>query len=317
MIRKKRADFNFVWIFAIIAGVAILFLALYGAIKGIEVKTAEQGAEAAKEISILTDPMQAGFAQASYGQISFTQDAIINNKCYNEDGFGKNDISVMISSGIGKKWGEITPATSVHNKYIFSSNNSGKVFHVFSKSFEFPFKVSDIIFVTSNNYCFIDPPSYIADEIEGLKIKNIHVGSIENCSEKDTRVCFAPGFACDMVVYGNCVGCKNIFEEGYVIKNNSQASYVGALMYGAIFSDFSDYNCNVQRLLFRAGKIADLYSKKIDILRTRGIDSNIQPDLNSFSSVAMNASEKDLVQLSEMAKQLDKNKEKESRIDLW
>ena len=59
---SRRGQFNFVWIFAIFAGGAILALAIYGAVQTGDMMRFGSDTEAGKSISILTDPMQAGFA---------------------------------------------------------------------------------------------------------------------------------------------------------------------------------------------------------------------------------------------------------------
>ena len=70
----------------------------------------------------------------------------------------------------------------VYNKYIFSKQAlEGKKFYLFSKSFEFPFKVSEIIFISNEDYCFIEPPGNIEDEISSIKnqggMQNINISS--------------------------------------------------------------------------------------------------------------------------------------------
>jgi len=67
---KKRGQFNFVWLFAIIAGGAILVLAIYGATKAGDSQRFQTDTEIAKELAILTDPLQVGFAEGSFGKIT-------------------------------------------------------------------------------------------------------------------------------------------------------------------------------------------------------------------------------------------------------
>jgi hypothetical protein len=44
------------------------------------------------------------------------------------------------------------------------------MFYVFSTPFEMPFKIADLIYITStkDKYCFISPPEDIEEELEGL-----------------------------------------------------------------------------------------------------------------------------------------------------
>ncbi len=172
---KSRGQFNFVWLFAIIAGAAILVLAIFGAMKSGETYRYQSDTEIAKSLSVITDPLQAGFAEGSFGKISFRQETRINNICF-DGGFGKNDISVSTRSDIGEEWNLPGGATSIYNKYFFSSEkSSGLEYYVFSKPFNFPYKISDLIFMNSDNYCFLNAPEEIADEIIGMSIDNIEV----------------------------------------------------------------------------------------------------------------------------------------------
>ncbi len=116
----KKGQFNFVWLFAIIAGGAILFLAVYGAVKTGDSARFQSDSEIAKSISVITDPLQAGFSEGSFGKISFREETRINNICFSGE-FGKNDISVATRSSVGEEWNLPGGTTSIHNKYIFSS----------------------------------------------------------------------------------------------------------------------------------------------------------------------------------------------------
>lgn len=298
---RKKGQFNFVWLFAIVAGGAILFLAIYGALRFGDTARFQSDTEVAKSIAIITDPLQAGFAESSFGKILFQQETRINNVCYDEE-FGKNDISVSMWSGVGEEWNLPGGATSIHNKYIFSSGkSSGLDYYVFSKSFDFPYEVSDLIFLTSENYCFVNAP----DGLLGLSVPNIEV---DDCGVGDVvRVCFGAGSDCDVMVYGSCLsGCDSVYDEGVVVKDGVDMKYVGNLMYGAIFSDKGIYDCNVRRLMYRAGKIAEEFADKTDLMDARGCNTNLKPDLIFWGAMVGNASVDDLASLRTMADVIDR-----------
>ncbi|MDP2672327.1 MAG: hypothetical protein Q8O84_00755, partial [Nanoarchaeota archaeon] len=168
----KRGQFNFVWLFAIIVGGVILYLSVFGALKVGDTKNFQTDSEVAKSISILVDPLQAGFAESSYGSITFSTDTKINNFCINSNSigdFGRNEISVSTKNRLNDEFNELGAVNSVYNKYIFSSGNSqGKKYYVFSKSFDFPYKVSDLTFLIPDNYCFYNSPEEIEEEIKRL-----------------------------------------------------------------------------------------------------------------------------------------------------
>lgn len=307
---RKKAQFSFVWLFAIIAGGAILFLAIYGAVKTGDSARFQSDTEIAKSISVITDPLQAGFSEGSFGRISFREETRINNICFSGE-FGKNDISVATKSNVGEVWNLAGGATSIHNKYIFSSEKtSGKDYYVFSKPFRFPYKVADLIFLTSEHYCFLNAPDEIVDEILGLNIPNIEV---ENCTFVDAvNVCFGTGDGCDVMIYGACrSGCDSVYDEGTVMKGSDDMKYVGNLMYAAIFSDKLIYDCNVRRLMYRNGKIAEEFAEKADLMDARNCNTNMKPDLVVWNGLVINASANDLISLRTMADSMERENNRE------
>jgi hypothetical protein len=249
--------------------------------------------------------MSAGFAEGAFGKITFPQETKIKNTCYDIE-FGENELSVSSKGSIGKAWSDFSIPVSVKNKYLFSGDVSGKTYYLFSKQFNLPYKISDLIFMTTGDYCFIEPPKTIQQDLSGLRMDNVKMSDFEsinsNCSENALKVCFgASSSGCDINVYGTCMkNCQNSFDEGYIInKNNETMKYIGNLVYAGIFSNKENYDCNVKRLLYRAGKIAEVYSEKVDYLKSRGCSSTIKPDLNIFSSILSNATASNLIALNQ------------------
>ncbi len=300
---KRGLEFSFTWLFALIAGAIILFLAIYGAVRFGGTLRIQSDTEIAKQITILTDPLQAGFAEGSFAKIKFQQDTRVINNCI-PGGFGRNEISVQTHSRVGDEWQESGGAVATSNKYIFSSLDEGKDYYVFSKQFKFPYKIADLIFLSSKDYCFVEPPSFIEDEIIGLGIDNIEINSLENCSVGSVRVCFASG-DCEIVVY-----------ENYVDRNGERLPYVEGLMYGAIFSSPEVYECNVERILYRGKIIADVLSKKSDLMNARGANTNLKPDLIALSQFLEDADMFDIVSLDGFVKELDGKNNREG-LGLW
>jgi len=87
--------------------------------------------------------------------------------------------------------------------------------------------------------------------------------------------------------------------------------YVGNLMYGAIFSDKLVYDCNVRRLMYRAAKISEGFSKKTDIMDARGCNTNLKADLIFWGGSTINASSDNLIGLRQMADVMNKKNERE------
>jgi hypothetical protein len=316
----KKGQFNFVWIFAILAGGTILVLAIWGATQTGDTLRFASDTEVGKSISIITDPLQAGFAEGSFGKILFRQETRLNNICLADGRFGKNDISIATRSGIGEEWNMAGGAISIHNKYIFSEEeNVGRDYYVFSKPFEFPYEINDLIFLMSDRYCFLDSPADIKDEILGLGIENI---VLENCGAEDKVVCFGgpradmssrqPGQECDSVVYGSCLrDCDSPYDYGTVSKSSGELEYAGSLMWGAIFSDRSIYACNVERLMFRTGKIAEILLEKAKLMDARGCNTRMEGDLINWIGKSSVAGMDDLMFIENIAKDLEKTNSRE------
>jgi hypothetical protein len=312
MAGNKKGEFNFVWIFAIIAGAAILILAIYGALRLGDTSRYEADTEVAKKIEILTNPLQAGFAEGSFGKITFTSKTRINNYCYGDE-LGKSVISVSTHSRVGEEWKPAGGEISIHNKYIFSelAGDGAEEYYVFSKPFEFPFKVSDLVFLIDSNdkYCFVSPPQEVEDEILGLNIPNIDVN---NCTDTDgdyedvIEICFGSS-NCDISVYGDNV----YYDTGRVIKNDGVYEFAGSLMYGAIFSDNEIYECNVERLMHRVAEISGQYIEKGNLMDGRGCNTNLQPDLYLLQAMTVNATSEDLSSLYVLTQQINEKNERE------
>jgi len=318
--RSKSGEFDFSWLFAIIVGAMILVLAIYGVVRLSDTQRYQADTETAKKIEILTNPLQAGFAEGKFGTIEFRQTTRINNLCSSEK-FGENKISVSTQSSIGDEWKMAGGEISVHNKYIFSSENQeGDNFYVLSKPFYFPFKVSDLTIMTSDkeNYCFVDAPEIIEEDVLGLNIPNVFV---ENCSSAVdyVRVCFGAFGNCDIVVRGSCssnCGEWDFYDTGIVEKNGATMSYIGNLLFGAIFSDENVYECNVKRLMYRASQIAEGFAERTDLMTARGCNTNLKADMVYLQGLTGNASSSNLVGIYQVAKQTELKNEQEL-CGLW
>ena len=308
---KTKGEFNFALLFSIIVGAMILVLAIYGVVKLSGTQRYKIDTETAKKISILTDPLQAGFAEGSFGKISFKSETKLNNFCF-DNGFGENRISTATRSGVGEEWQIAGAEISIPNKYIFSSpSQTGAEYYVFSKPFYFPYKIADLIFLTTEDYCFVSPPEEVEDEVTGLNIPNIRVG---NCSERDVKVCFGSTAECDVSVYG----IDFSYETGKVIKPGGEMFYAGSLLYGAIFSSPEIYECNVNRLMQRCARISEVFAEKVDLMNGRGCNSNLKPDLIFLGGLTVNASSENLISNYQIAEEIDrKNKLEKQCGGLW
>ena len=162
-----------------------------------------------------------------------------------------------------------------------------KEFSVFSKPFNMPFKISDLIFFSGQKYCFIQAPEEIKDELQGLNMKNVNFTETNNdCSEDSKKICFASSAGCDTAVYSN-----GNFESGYINKEGKTLYYVGPLIYAALFSSPEIYECNVKRLMLRLTNLCFVYKDKIKILEKKDCSSLLDSHLTEMINLARDDSQ--------------------------
>lgn len=297
---KKRGylQISFAWLFAIIVGAFILFIAIYAVttLMGTEQKALD--AKTGKEIGILLNPLETSFETAKVTSFTVPVETRIYNKYDDYGMFGKQII--QISQKSFNKWTETDIDVSFLNKYIFSEREiEGKKFYVFSKPFDFPFKVTDLIYMFSSleEYCFTGAPENIQEEISDLNQKNL---LFENCSDNNIKVCFEEDSDCDIIVN---------YNMKYVEKDGKRVYFEGdALMYAAVFADPEIYEGQLKRLMKRTGHLALLYGNKATFISQKGCSSNLNQDLfmlgNSVNSL------KNSAELSLMSSITDNIKEK-------
>ncbi len=275
--RNKRAAFqmSFGWIFAIIVGMTILFLAIYGVTKLINNSEGTSNIETSKEFETLLNPLETGVESGSSVSLNFPAETRVYNICDGTGNFGLQGISVSQKSF--NKWSEPSTEILFKNRYIFSDNvTEGKKFYLFSKPFDLPYKVSDVIYMTSADihYCFLNPPDSIKTEVLSLNQANLHV---DECPSKSINICFSHENNCDIDV---------VYDSNRVVKNGQTSYFIDdATMYASIFSDKLTYSCQLQRLMKRASVLAEIYGDKAQYLTARGCSFNIQSDLISLGSL--------------------------------
>ena len=305
-LNKRGFEVSFAWLFAIIVGSVILFLAIYGTTKTIDSGNLESSAKTSKQLGILLNPLETSFESGLSVPISTSVETRIYNTCSDYAGFGKQGI--QISEKSFNKWPDPLLENTFTNKYIFSENpTEGKNFYVFSKPFEFPFKIADLIYITSEKekFCFVNAPEHIEEEITDLNQVNLFV---ENCPEDSIQVCFG-GSNCDIQVS---------YLDNYVQRYNSRVYFeTDALMYGAIFADSSNYECQVQRLIAHLESLIVLYKEKDVIISSQQCDSNLQGDLVNLYNVIQNIEDSSqLLELENLIKTIE-NKNAYSSCKLW
>lgn len=264
--QKAYLQISFAWIFAIIAGIFILFLAIFAVTKFMDTEQIITETTTGKEIGISLNALETGFEEGKTTFITLPVETRMRNECNNNGVFGRQ--TIQLSQKSFNKWGDYGEEVGFSNRYIFSGDViEGKKFYVFSKPFDFPFKVSDLVYMTSSekNYCFIDPPERIGKELSNLNQKNLFLDELDECPENSLQICFNRGTNCDMFVDQNSVR-----KRGDIMYFETDA-----LMYAAIFGDKDVYECQVKRLMQRTKQLATIYDDKASLISNQGCDLEI------------------------------------------
>ncbi|MCK9569218.1 hypothetical protein M0R72_09795 [Candidatus Pacearchaeota archaeon] len=277
--RRGALEVSFGWLFALIAGAVILFLAIYFSTKIIGTSDETISAETGKEITVLLNPLETSFETAQTTSITISSETRINNICEDISPFGKQ--ALQLDQKRFNQWTKTDTDISSYNKYIFSEEQiEGKTFYLFSKPFDSPFKVANLIYLTSADdvYCFMNAPTEIKEEILNLNQENLIV---DNCTKGSIKVCFSGG-TCDITVD---------YSDGEVKKGGDifyfyEVEDSNALMYAAIFSDKEIYECQVKRLMLRLKQLALIYYDKEIITREIGCEDNLGTSLIQLINLA-------------------------------
>lgn len=309
--RKGFIQISFPWLFAIIVGIFIIFLAIYGVTKLIKTEQTVQDIKTSKEIGILLNPLETGFEDVKKPTpLGFPVDTRMYNDCTIDGQFGKQIIRVSQKSF--NQWTDTDIDIGFSNKYFFSKDIvEGKEMFVFSKPFKFPFKVTDLLYLISSNevYCFINPPNDIEEELEDIGSENL---LSENCSniKNVTKVCFTGGSNCDVNV--NTVSQSIEKREGKVYYEGD------ALMYAGIFSEPEIYECQLQRIMKRLKILTELYNNKAVLIIASNCNTNLEGDLLQLNSLADSFQDSvDLFKMTDTVNEIERKNNDNSRCKLW
>ena len=82
MIKNKGyLQISFAWLFAIIVGAVILFLAIYASTRLMSTEQTTLDAKTGKEIGILLNPLETGFESIKATSLGFPVNTRIYNRC--------------------------------------------------------------------------------------------------------------------------------------------------------------------------------------------------------------------------------------------
>ncbi|MEM3074474.1 MAG: hypothetical protein QW727_00840 [Candidatus Pacearchaeota archaeon] len=279
---KNGFEFSFAWLFAIIAGAAVLFLAIFFATKYVSTSEFEINTKIAAEFVNVLNPLQTSVYDSSAINVFLPSEARIFTSCDSGGNFGRSIVTFSEKIGFGEKFSRAGNPISTENSYLFAENIiEGKKINFLVFSLKMPYKIGDILIAYSDSYCFVNAPRNIERELGDLTEGNsfdVIFTSNKNACPESKPVCFG-GFECDINVRCNDNECLS----GFVRKDGMDNYFTGKLLYGAIFSSRENYECNVKRLMKRLESVSTIYSKKSQFIASRGCtNTNLLPLIESL-----------------------------------
>lgn len=206
---------------------------------------------------------------------------------------------------VGK--GQVADKRIINFVYGDFSEEKTKKLYVFSKPFEMPFRVADLIYAFGEDekYCFVydtqsneivneiigDIRNIFGDDIWNSNFGAMNIMNIGNCPNNARRISFSPSSTGDVRIMDDSGGNFNygrvIFYEGGIAK---ESKFIGfPMIEAAIFSDHEVYaSCNFDRLMKKIDKVAELYKVKADTLKITQVCSyeTLKTDLIAIQSAA-------------------------------
>ncbi|MEK6926835.1 MAG: hypothetical protein AABX11_00230 [Nanoarchaeota archaeon] len=297
---KGGIEFSFNWLFSILVGAVIIFLAVYGASKFVGIERGKIDTESAQRLEYIINPLETSIESfAKPREIIFPILSRIIVTCDVSANKGASILRVQSSSEVGGTWQDSGNENLIREKYLFAQKiNEGKRFYSLILPFNFPYKVGQLVMIWSKEYCFVSPPSEVEEVFgenltESVKI----VESKSACNPSSVKVCFDSVEQCDISVDMN---------NGRVKKDGKSVFFMGDLIYPAIFSDNEVYECNLKRLNEKKSNLAKLYSEKSLVISSQsGCSSALQAPLMQYASMAY-LNSRDLSSVYSSAKELER-----------
>ncbi len=274
--KNKKGLAAYAWMFSVIIGALIIFLALFTAQKYIETGDVGTQSELVREFDILLNPFASVGAITTMTlskEISMPSEVQMKFSCGVEENY--NELNLRTRKG-RDGWSDWLPqGFKMRDKYIFADDLEGENFWIFAKPLEMPWRVDDLIFIVDKKYCFEDPPENIRREVDALQSSVVFTKE-EFCPSGSVEVCF--GIRDCEVNVNHPLGIVKKDGKSIVFADDS-------LMYAAIFSDPETYECNFNRLINRLKTQIDINMQKAVIMKSKGCaTSGLQLSLESMKS---------------------------------
>src|SRR5689334_19825291 len=118
---KRGFEFSFNWIFAIVAGAVIIFIAIYASGRFLKTGEYEQNTQTASKLTSLFEPLGvSGGGESKSGKINLNSEIKIYSECFTDGSVGRQRVAIaQKKSFTDKEWGEKGVGIEFSNKYVF------------------------------------------------------------------------------------------------------------------------------------------------------------------------------------------------------
>lgn len=238
---KRGFAISFKWIFALIVGLIVFLFLINFAYKHIYLSESKISSLITTSIDSQLDSIS--FAEDLDIEIDINQDFTINFDCD----------SIAIDQPLKTE------------KIIFSDKSiqSNKL-NVWTKTWKYPFKITNFYYITNKNYYFLDPPFELLQNIpERFNIKSYP----DEVQTDATLIFFKQPTTQELSQYRDHK-IKIISDNKVTFYPNKITNYYGEeMLLGAIFTDdINKYNCLKNKALEKLKIIATVYQKKAETL---------------------------------------------------
>lgn len=312
---KKAIEFTFNWIFSIIVGAVVIFLAVYAANSFVKTERTFQDTETVQSLQSLLNPLQTSVESISKpSKITFPRESRIRTQCISDSALGTQQIELSSRNNIGGDWSSVSLPNKFSGYIFMNSMIQGKKVSVLVAPFSMPYKVADLVILWTGEYCLVNAPDEIISQLQifngsGMSFTDSKI----RCPKESRQVCFVNSESdvdegCDTRVN---TYLKQVRSAGKLIY------YEDSLLYGAIFADADIYECNVKRIVARAKSLAEIYADKSALLgESENCGSSMESVMKNYASLMEIKDSRDLATISVQAENV-KNQQGDLLCSMW
>jgi hypothetical protein len=278
---RQGVAVSFSWLFSLIVGAVIIFLAVYASRSLVQTERQAQESGASVAFTNLFTPLRTGGSESFIPRaITFPQPALITLRC-TPTGMG---VRVRFQDSLA---GESDAYQSVVRDSFISGNTTIQGKRVFSLvlPLRMPYLIGDVILLWSEPQCFVDAPEDMRSLFEMATNETItFANTLASCPRGSRKLCFAGASSpqrCDVRV--DRIGQTITYENG------TPKNYYDSLLAPALFSTPALYECMLEQMGKETARLAEQYRAKSVLIQSgtlQGCAGGMDTLLGSFVSRA-------------------------------